>query len=359
MKALFLIAIPLAVAGRNASSDTPSANLTGERWRVELRRDTGTFDVLAQPAGEAELVSLLRPEGEKPWYGYNLAGGKEARTSEAKPTIKAAGNSGPVSVRCELDREHVVTHEALYSTIPEGLVVVSRFSAGALAPEASIVRFAPKFDVNIDLLTHYAYVDGDGRRHQGALADLGERNTYAGVGTWEPGGDVAARLSAQRPYMLLYNPQRAISLGVILPCYDSLWRDANTFLQLYRGGYNFWYTGFLPGSRLRGERVLILYLEQSGSPAAIEEDAPRLCGEVRRLVSKGDIDAPAVRAMLAAEEAFEGEAQALHELILQQPPTREAWLAMGMLRTARGWLERDPVKALDLVQRGKAQLGDG
>ncbi|MBM3473732.1 MAG: hypothetical protein FJX75_10730 [Armatimonadetes bacterium] len=359
MKALFLIAIPLAVVGRSASSDTPSVKLTGERWRVELRRDAGTFDVLAQPAGEAAFVSFLRPDGEKPWFGYNLADGKEARTCEVKPTVKTGGASGPVSVRCDLDREHAVTHEALYTTIPEGLVVVSRFTAGALAPEASIVRFAPKLDVNIDLLTHYAYMDGHGRRHQGALADLGERNTYAGVGAWEPGGDVAARLNAERPYMLLHNPQRAISLGVILPCYDSLWRDANTFLQLYKGGYNFWYTGFLPSTRLRGERVLVVYLKQSGSPDAIEEDAPRLCREVPRLISSGKIDAPSVKAMLAAQEAFEGEAQALHELILQQPPTRAAWVAMEMLRTAHECRERDPVKALDLVQRGKAELEGG
>jgi len=359
VRAILRVAILLAVVGRSAGSDTPSIKLAGERWRVELRRDAGTFDVLAQPAGEAGFVSLLRPEGEKPWYGYNLAGGGEARTSEAKPTLKVAPAPGPVSVRCELDREHDVFHQAVYEAIPDGLVIVSRFTAGALAPEASIVRFAPKLDVDIDLLTHYAYMDGDGWRHQGALADLGQRNTYAGVGTWEPGGDVAARLNGERPYMLLYNPERAVSLGVILPWYGSLWRDANTFLQLYRGGYNFWYMGFLPGSQLRSERVLILYLKQSGSPDAIEEDAPRLCREVRRLIAKGDMDAPTVRTMLMAQEAFEGEAEALHKLIGEQPPTRAAWLAMEMLRTAHEWLERDPVKALDLVQRGKAELEGG
>ncbi|MBM3499184.1 MAG: hypothetical protein FJX74_10995 [Armatimonadetes bacterium] len=350
-----LIALALMGAVRCAPATAAPVQLSGEGWRVELSREAGTFDLLAQPAGEAEFVSLLRAGGERPWYGYNV-GSAEGRTSESTPTVEGDPERGPLRVHCELDPDHAVTHEAVYYLRPEGLVVVSRFGSSALTPEGSIVRFAPKLDVDLSLLTHYAFVDAEGRRHQGAVMDLGERNAYAGVGAWEPGRDVVDRLNAERPYMLLYNPERAVSLGVILPLYESVWREAGSFLQMYQGGFNFWYTGFAPMSRLRGERIVILYLRQSGSPEGIEADAPRLCREVEDGIQRGEIEAPEVREMLAAAAAFDPEAEALSARLAEEPPTGAAWLALEMLRVAREWAERDPVEALDLLLRGKAEL---
>jgi hypothetical protein len=335
---------------------TRTVEVSGERWRLELRRDLGTFDFFVQPQGEAEFVSVLRPNGELPWYGYNVPGGGEARTCGVKPTVRIGGEKGPVSVRCELDEEHGVRHEAIYYGIDDGVVVVSRFTSSTPAPGASIVRFAPKLDVNIDLLTHYAFADAAGQQHEGRIADLGERNTYAGVGAWEPGGDQARKLDPERPYMLLYNPERQVSLGIILPVYRLAWREARSFLQLYQGGYNFWYTGFPLHPELRGERLFILYAKQSGSPEAIHEDAPRLCQEVERLVREGTVKAPDTQAALLAAESFEREWPAVYEQIRPQPPTGSAWLAMEMLRAARECADRDPVKAMDLLERAKAEL---
>jgi hypothetical protein len=343
-------------AVRCAPTAAAPVELEGERWRLELRRDLGTFDFLVQPQGEAEFVSVLRPTGELPWYGYNVPGGGEARTSGVKPTVRLAGGKGPVSVRCELDAEHDVRHEATYYGTDGGLVVVSRFTSSTPVPGASIVRFAPKLDVNTDLLTHYAFADATGRRHEGRTADLGERNTYAGVGAWEPGGDQARELDPECPYMLLYDPERQVSLGIILPLYRLMWREARSFLQLYKGGSDFWYTGFPLHPELRGERLFILYAKQSGSPEAIDEDTPRLCREAERVVREGAVEAPEAQAALLAAERFEREWPAVYEQIRPQPPTGLAWLAMEMLRAARGCVDRDPVKAMDLLERVKAEL---
>jgi len=357
MTALIWAASLVATCAHAGDAKAPEAlSLTGERWRLELRRDKGTFDFLVQPQGEAGFVSVLRPGGELPWYGYNVPGGSEAQTCDTKPTVQAADAKGPVTVHCALSKEAKVAHEAAYYPVPDGVLVVTRFSSPMPAPYGSIVRSAPKLDVDTSLLTHYAFVDATGRQHQGAIAALGERDAYAGAGGWGPRGDVVSDLDPEHPYMLLYNPERAVSLGIVLAFYRTSWRGTETFLQLYRGGYNFWYTGFAPRHELRGERVFILYARQSGSPEAIHEDTPRLCQEAKQLVSGGAVEAPETRAVLAASERFQGEWQAVCEEVSQQPPTRAAWLATEMLRAAREWADRDPVKAVDLVERARAEL---
>lgn len=333
-----------------------AAQFVGERWRVELARGVGTFDIFVQPAGDSRYVSLLRLDGERPWYGYNLSDGRELRSSESRATVRFLQQHRLAAVRCVLDREHAVVHEAVYCAIAEGLLVVSRFSARPTAPQVSILRFGPKLDVDIQQLTHYAYRDSQNRRHEGPLAQLGERNAYAGVGAWEPNGDLSEGLSPELPYMLLYNPERAISVGVVLPLPEAIWHDVRTFLQLYRGGWNFWYTGFLPLGQPRGERVLLLYLKQCASPDVAERDVPRLCREVRKRILTGSLPAPQVKTVLVAAAALEREASTLETLLANQPVTREGWLALEMLRAARECASWNPAKALELIERGKATL---
>jgi hypothetical protein len=338
-----------------AAADPPSRPafvFEGERWRLELPREAGTFDFRVQPQGETEFVSVLRPGGEAPWYGYNVSGGPERRTCEVTPDFRPRSPR----FRCVLEPGPQVVHEAAYHPFANGVLVVSRFVSEGVPPVASIVRFAPKLDVDVDLLTRYAFADDAGSRHEGGVAELGARAAYAGVGGWGGPGDVVGGLDPARPYMLLYNPDRAVSLGIVLLRYPSLWAGAQTFLQLYHGGWNFWYTGFLPRSALRGERVFVLYARQVATPDTLEADLPALVSEAERLIAEGEVEAPEVRAAMAAETRFAAEWEAANAAIRDQPPTREAWLAADMLRAARACLARDPVKAVDLLDRARAAL---
>jgi hypothetical protein len=339
-----------------AASAPQVISLSGDRWRMDIRGDRGTFDFLVQPKDEPALVSIMRPGGEPAWYGYNEPAG-ERQTSQIKPSAFARqGETGPVTVRCVLDQDLGIAHEALYYPIPEGVLVVSRLTAQSLPRDASIIRVAPKMDVNTDLLTHYAFVGPDGREHTGAVASLGPRDTYAGAGAWAPGGDQVAGLSPEYPYTLLFNPDKAVSLGVVLPLYQSTWRNAHSFLQLWHGGFNFWYAGFLPSDALRSEHMFVLYALQSGTPEALRNDAARVCREVSELVAQGKVQAPALAEMLAARGRFERDWPGVRQKALAAGPTRSAWLAIQMLRSARDCLDRDPVAASQLVDRATAAL---
>jgi len=334
------------------------ASLSGERWRLDIHAERGTFDFLVQPKGETGYVSVMRAQGEAAWYGYNEPAG-ERRTCDVKPAaFSRQGNSGPVTVRCVLDRENGVTHEAVYYPLSDGVLVVSRFSAKTLPREASIIRAAPKLDVNISLLTDYAFAGSDERTHTGAIAELGARATYAGGGAWGPGGDQTPALGGDYPYMLLFDPQKAVSLGIVFPFYQAAWRNVRSFLQLWTGDCNFWYTGWLPPDALRGERIFVLYTRQSDSPEAIRADAERLCREATDRIARGTIEAPTVRAMLGARQQFDHEWPALWQQAAAAQPTRPVWVALLMLRSAKECVEREPVTARQLLDRAKQALGE-
>ena len=55
----------------------------------------------------------------------------------------------------------------------------------------------------------------------------------------------------------------------------------------------------------------MLYLKQTGDPADIHEDAPRLCREAADLIASGRVDAPQLGEMITATREVE---QALPEL---------------------------------------------
>jgi hypothetical protein len=341
-----------AVASASGQS-ARTFSVEGERWRLEISRERGTFDILVQPKGEREFVSVLRPGGERPWFGDN-AGSSEIRTSDVAADLKR-GKGGLLTARCVLQSETGAAHEASYYPIDEGVVIVSRFT-GEHPADAAIVRAAPKLDVDTDLLTHYAFIGPDGTAHTGAVADLGERDAYAGVGGWG-GGDVVPGLSADHPHMLLYNPERDVSVGIILPYARISWRGAQSFLQLYRAGHNFWYTGFLPQVEAGTERVCVLYLRQSGSPSAIQDDTPRVIRDIKESVRAGKIDAPTLAEAFIAQAEVEGQLPALAQTLDDLPPSRAAWFARLLVRAARDCGESDPKMARMLLNRARAELG--
>lgn len=330
--------------------------VTGERWRLEVRRDLGALDFLVQPEGEEGFVSILRTGGEAAWYGYNDGNG-EVRTSAVRPAQAEQTKQGTVTVTCTLDGERRVTHEAAYHPFDGAVLVVSRFSAETPPEGAGIVRAAPKLDVDIGLLTHYAFVDGSGRRHTGAIADLGERDVCAGVGAWG-GGDVATGFSGELPYMLLYNPEQGVSLGVAFPMLRPQWRGVRSFLQLYHGDFNFWYTGFLGPSALRKEHAFILYTRQVSGPEELERELPGLLKQAEEASGSGEVDAPRLRAMLEARKTATEELPALAEHLAGKPPTRDAWVASLMVRAARERIADDPERALALLERAKQRLAE-
>jgi len=351
---VWLPALAAALAAVTAAQPQPMA-LTGERWRLEVRRDLGTFDFLVQPKGEEGFVSILRQGGEPAWYGYNHADG-EVRTSAVKPASARELDSRAVSIRCVLQAEHEVTHEALYHPLEGGALVVSRFSAETLPEGAGIVRAAPKLDVDIELLTHYAFVDALGKRHTGAIADLGERDVCAGLLGWG-GGDMATGFSEALPYMLLYNPEQGVSLGVAFPMLRPTWRGVRSFLQLYHGDYNFWYTGFLGPTALQREHAFILYTRQVSGPEELERELPGLLRKAEEALGSGEVEAPRLRAILEARQAATEQLPALAEQLAGEPPTRDAWVASLMVRAARDRIADDPERAWALLGRAKQRLG--
>ncbi|HJN18824.1 MAG TPA: hypothetical protein QGH10_25190 [Armatimonadota bacterium] len=329
------------------------ATIGGDRWELRVSRDTGTFDVLLEPIG-GEARSIIRPEGERPWFGYN-EGGREVRTSGVAAETRRGGKRGNVTVRCALDEERQVHHEATYRGLDDGVLVISQFAADSL-PSADIIRVAPKLDIDVELLTHYAFSGPDGVQHAGAIADLGERDSYAGVGGWGA-GDVASGLDPSGPYMMLYNPELQISFGVIFPLHRTTWRGSRTFLQLYHGGANFWYMGYLSAPALRSEHAFVLYLRQTGDPADIHRDAPGLCREAVELISSGAVDAPELAGIADALQAVQSDLPTLTEAAEDAPPSREAWLARLMIRSARQSAETDPIAAQLLLRRARFELG--
>ena len=279
--------------------------IRGEGYALVVSVERGEFDFLLRLPG-GDFVSVVRQGGEKFWFGYNDPGGERRsdRNSPLKLTVRRLGRKAEVEVLCPVDPEAGSLHRAVYIALPKFVVVRSKIVKGAFRGKASIVRVAPRADIDISLLTHFAFSAPGGKVVAGEVHKLG-RPGYAGVLPW--GGPIVAdSLDPKAPFFALYNPKREVGFLLLYPFYDRFWFWANhhIFLQLWRWGTNFLYCGFGGEGFFDKEFLFVLAPAEAFNPEGLKGQALRLTKFVEEAVRKGEIHCPRLRKHLQAEAEF-------------------------------------------------------
>ena len=296
---LSTILVALLMAGWLPDAQAAPAARDSDRWvtirgaNYELRacKAAGVFDFLVDPAGRGEWVSVMRPGGELGWYGYDLNGGGGTSTRGTHPTVTLAKHDRgvTVSIRCVLDAAAGITHVAQYDCHDDFVLVCSRYEGPAPPQGLALVRTGPKLDVDITRLDHYLFYDQTSAPRTGALTGR-TRDFYAGVRAWGE-ADAAKEFDAKRPYQMLYNPQTNAKLAVIYPFAGDVWRGQSRFLQLYRDGGNYWYTGTGATSALGRDYFVCLYTDDAPAESRLDARLPALLAEAREAVQRGEVKA--------------------------------------------------------------------
>ncbi|MGC8643675.1 MAG: hypothetical protein ACP5XB_27770, partial [Isosphaeraceae bacterium] len=116
------------------------------------------------------------------------------------------------------------------------------------------------------------------------IANLGEREAYAGVSAWGNRGDTASRLSARHPAILAGSSQAGFALGVVRVGGAERWSAAHTFLQRYDGHALYFYPGIAP-SRTATQGLWAWLAPLPDDPQAAEARVARLAEMGRALVA--------------------------------------------------------------------------
>ena len=289
---LLMAGRPPAAQARPAVRDTDQWMIVrGASYELRASKTTGAFDFLVDPGGKGEWVSAMRPGGELGWYGYDLNGGGGASTRNARPTVTVTRHARGVTVsaRCVLDAALGLAHVAQYDCRDDFVIVCSRYEGPAPPQGMALVRTGPKLDVDIVRLDHYLFHDETGAPRTGALTGR-TRDFYTGVRAWGQ-ADAANEYDAKRPYQMLYSPQTRAKLAVIYPFANDVWRGQSRFLQLYRDGGNYWYTGAGGTSALGRDYFVCLYTDDAPDEWRLDARMPTLLAEAREAVQSGEVKA--------------------------------------------------------------------
>jgi hypothetical protein len=358
---LSLLGGPALAAPQLAESEQ-AVIVEGETYRLAFSKEVGTLEIFVRNRA-GEFVAVRREGGESPWYGYNDATG-EYRTSQHRPEIvrRDAGDVPALDVTCPVDPQAGTLHRARYLFFDRFVIGRSQLVADSIPPGSGILRIAPRFDADITAFPGYALrgappgppeVEGEmGLLRVGAWSDLGERETYVGVRPWGTRGVQVAALDPTRPYLALHNPQTGAQVAFAYPRYEEFWSGLHLFVQLYTGGYNYWYTGFGDADLFGGEFPFCLCADNTGDLAALEATVTEAIATAQDLI---DREVLPIQAITARKKA----AALLEEL---RPQVEEAWKRLeeqprDAVLTRRLWLSRQWWREAEAHLR--ASVGNG
>ncbi len=314
----------------------------GEAYRVATYSKAAAVEVALQSSDSA-WRPLTRTGGEMAWFGYNRKSAGEVRSSTRAAKIQRLQRAGAkiVAVSCEL--EPGVLHRAEYVAFDDFCIVTSELRAAKPPRDATLIRLAPRFDINIRRLFCYALRDGRDILHTGTLAALGNRPKYVGVRGWGDGCTVA-ELSARRAYLAFFNPSAGPLFAVVYPHYRSQWRWARTFLQLFNGGANYLYAGVFDRGHFNQPVAFAIYARRDGDLAAFEQALPEIERRLDDLVRSSALRLPTVGAEIEAAQRL-GQA-AGWKAPASAAGRRDRWIASWK----RWWALSAAARALQLGQ---------
>lgn len=293
---LILFFMPLWVFGVEIEEGNGYILFRCPHYKLRFFKDKGTFDLQIRDK-KGGFSSIHRPEGESPWFGYNGPKG-EVRSSQNVPRkleVRRTAEGFEVSLRVPLDEGGDFQGNFL---ITDYFLLVRSLINSREKP-ISILRLAPRFEVDIELFNRYAF-SLPGGIVSGVVKELG-RPGYAGVLGW--GGPKSySALDPSSPFFALYNPDAGIGFLFLYPFYQELWNGKHIFLQLWEGGINYLYAGWGEEKDLGREVLFAIAPLQAFSENEIGNTARKLTKEIETKVRKGEIKFPSLLKVMEMKE---------------------------------------------------------
>lgn len=276
---------------------------------LQLPREKGTFTLLTKSS--RGTFPIHSPRGEGPWFGYNSPQG-EIRTSARRPEkvdVSKKGKYWGIEVTTPLEKG--VYHRGVFF-LAEDFLAVRSLIEGKTTEEVSIVRLAPRMEVDLGVFTDYAFSIPQ-RVVAGKAKELG-RPGYAGISAWG-GPQSYASLDPSVPFFALYNPDLKTGFLFLYPFYQRLWSGKHIFLQRWQDEIDYFYAGWGDKSSL-GEEVLFLIAPlKAYSAEEIYSQARELMEKVEKMVLEGSLPFPSLLRFLKVEEEIEGNWKRCEEKI--------------------------------------------
>ncbi len=321
---LVTLLISLLVWGVEMEEAEDYLLFTGRNYQLRQFKTKGTFEFLIRDK-EGNFRPIHRPGGESPWFGYNTARG-EVSSSKNSPNIldvKRWKEGFQIYLLTLLEED--AFYEGNFFITDDFLLLRSSIRAEK-EERRSIVRLAPRFEVDIELFNHFAFSLPE-ETIWGLAKELG-RPGYAGVGGW--GGPKSyGSLDPTTPFFALYNPHLKTGFLFLYPFYERLWKGKHIFLQLWVEGINYFYAGWGEEKDLGKEVLFAIAPLDVFSPKEIAEEARKLNQEIEKKVREGEVPFPSLLRVLEVEEKIKRNWHTCQELVdglfsrLNGPKARE------------------------------------
>ncbi|MBC7327409.1 hypothetical protein H5T87_04760 [bacterium] len=269
---------------------------TTRDYQLHLYKTKGTFDFLVKDK-DGIFHPIHKAEGESPWFGYNGPRGEVSSSRNPIGEIKMKRWREGYLVSILVPLEQGVFWDGEFYISDDYLVVRSLIKSEARSG-ISIVRLAPRFEVDIALFNRYLF-SLPGQIVEGKVEELG-RPGYAGVLGW--GGPKSyGSLDPSVPFFALYNPELQVGFLFLYPFYDKLWKGKHIFLQLWEGGINYFYAGWGDENDLGKETVFVITPLKIFSPDEIKRNVEKLNKEIEELVRSGGLPLEFITRLLEIE----------------------------------------------------------
>ncbi len=321
-------------------SDTPEAvSVQAATYRLVLPRDRALVR-LEVPSADG-LRPVTRPGGEDAWYGFNDPTG-EVRSSAARPTmvIDRRSDHVTVTVTCAVG---ALTHRADY-LCRDDLVVVRSLLSGPVPASASLIRIAPRFDLDLARFGEYAFADQSDKLHTGRFPAT--RPWYLGTGAWGS-GDTAGGLSEREPFWMVHQGGRG--LAVVYPFRRELWVGVSHFIQQWTGGANYAYTGLADAGVVGRDVVFAWVPVADGGPAALRADLPRILAAVQSLIETRALPVERLARISAVRRRLDALAKELAAPVTDPAQRLRRWRQRVAWQAAQRCLDRGEGLAAEAV----------
>lgn len=283
-----------------------------ENYHLGIFKTKGTFELLLKDK-EGNFLSMHRSDGESPWFGYNGPKGEMRSLDNTPSKLEVKRTDGGFEVSLVTPLEENSSYEGIFLIKEDFLILRSLIKANG--GKISIVRLAPRFEIDIGLFNQFAFSLPQ-ELVTGSVKGLG-RPGYAGVGGW--GGPKSyASLSSDVPFFALYNPDRKIGFIFLYPFYEELWKGKHIFIQLWENEINYFYAGWGEEKDLGKDVMFAIAPLQVFSPKEIMNKASELVNKIEKGVRSGEIPFPSLIRTLELKENLKKYWQICHNFVDEQ-----------------------------------------